>query len=393
MRVLLYDQNVRGHSPSWVYCVAKACLEKGHELVLATCDVELVNEWTEKLKSDGIQKAAIPEIGNRNEHFARALTISREYKCQMLLCQFMDDALIAAPSFAAEIERMGIGLGGIVFRPPSPKGQLRDYLQYLFIKVLRVKQAKALRRTIRHRMRLRIGLKFLNRWAQSGHLVRVMSLNNHEHLQHLRNFLPLAKVGKLKVDPCLSKSNLSKEQARLTLNLPKDHFIFMHCGLDDPRKGLDDALKAWLLMSVDVRAKSLLLRAGAVGDSSLCDQLDKHGRLINRHIPQRQLDDLYAACDCVLLPYRDHQGTSGVLVNAAAAMKPVIAPKHSVLGKMVKDYDLGYSYPHLDINGLSKTMELAVCNQYIPSDSSREFVRKNSEHAFNKELADFFFSD
>jgi glycosyltransferase involved in cell wall biosynthesis len=66
---------------------------------------------------------------------------------------------------------------------------------------------------------------------------------------------------------------------------------------------------------------------------------------INRFVSTAEEELSFAACDAVLLPYRGHFGSSGVLSLAAAAAKPVIASDEELIGRRVREHRLGLLFP------------------------------------------------
>ena len=62
---------------------------------------------------------------------------------------------------------------------------------------------------------------------------------------------------------------------------------------------------------------------------------------MNRYVSAEEEQQLFAACDAVLLPYIRHQGASGVLSRAAGAGKPVIASDEYLIGHLVRQYGMG----------------------------------------------------
>ena len=62
-----------------------------------------------------------------------------------------------------------------------------------------------------------------------------------------------------------------------------------------------------------------------------------------RRIPEEEVGDLFAACDCVLLTYSARfRSASGVLSTAVAARKPVLASSgEGPLKKAIRGYGLG----------------------------------------------------
>jgi glycosyltransferase involved in cell wall biosynthesis len=76
-------------------------------------------------------------------------------------------------------------------------------------------------------------------------------------------------------------------------------------------------------------------------------------------VPDEKLDLYLRACDWLLMPYRLHEGSSGLLSGAAAAGRPVIASDYGLIGSRVASSHLGIVYPHLSVEGLAEAIRRA----------------------------------
>ena len=390
MRVLLYDQNTKGHNPSWLYVMASACLESGCDVFVAARDSPEVNEWLDKLDGDKYHRVYIGDLRKGYNYAKDAARLTREHQCEMLLFPFFDYMLMEMKLILDGLLNDSIDIGGIIFRPPLKPAGIIDYFKFKLLMLVRTAPAKKKRTRLRNLLRMRRGVKCLHDYVAQGNEARVMSLNNDKHFERIKELMPYAHVGRLNSDPSLSHSKLTKEEARKKNGLPLGKYIFLHCGLAGEEKGLSDTYYAWCQIPDHCKANAILVRAGKVECEEQAELIRSIGILLDYYIPQQQLDDLYAACDCVIIPYRNHTGTSGVLINAAAAGKPVIAPDFSVIGKMVKEHELGCLFEHMDVNSLSSVMEQVMSEKYIQSAAAKRFVDSNSVSEFKNELKRFF---
>ncbi len=190
-------------------------------------------------------------------------------------------------------------------------------------------------------------------------------------------------------DPWPRQPTISREQARATLGLPTSRTIFLHFGVANPRKGLADAIKAWERLSD--RPEALLLRTGLTrkNEVQMLEPLIHSGRaeLRNTRIPDSQVDLYFRACDWVLMPYRRHEGSSGLLSAAAASSRPVIASDYSVIGKRVRSGNLGLVFEHLSVEGLARAIHEAIetpTEQY--AEPLRAYAASHDIEHFNQAL-------
>lgn len=103
-------------------------------------------------------------------------------------------------------------------------------------------------------------------------------------------------------------------------------------------------------------------------------------------VPEENVKLYFAACDAVLLPYRDvYSGTSGILQRAASFERPVIATTTGVVGTTVQEYDLGVTITpdsgHALMKGVQKFIEK---EQYYSERVKRNALEYAKEHSYEK---------
>ncbi len=150
--------------------------------------------------------------------------------------------------------------------------------------------------------------------------------------------------------------------ARHALSLPGAARLYLHIGVSAARKGLGDAIAAWSRLPEADRP--VLLRIGPVtaAERAAIAPLVAQGHAILRdaRVSDDELDQYLCACDWLLLPYRQHEGSSGLLAGAAAAGRPVIAADYGVIGRRVREHRLGLLYPHGSIDGLVSVLRSSL---------------------------------
>lgn len=193
------------------------------------------------------------------------------------------------------------------------------------------------------------------------------------------------QVVSLLPDPWPSRPAVDMGEARRRLGLPEGQKLFLHFGESSERKGLLDAVDAW--MRIGDLPNITLVRAGimAPGQADAMSILIRRGRAILRegHVPDDTLDLYLRACDWVLMPYRFHEGSSGLLSGAAAAVRPVIAPDYGLIGSRVTSSNLGIVYPHLSVDGLAEAIRRASAMRIV------DFAQALRRYSANHTVADF----
>jgi glycosyltransferase involved in cell wall biosynthesis len=133
-------------------------------------------------------------------------------------------------------------------------------------------------------------------------------------------------------------------------NKGKDILLFL--GAEFNRKGLDFIIELAL-----EDEQFVVLRAGDPLENADKSQeimekmsmLEKTGRLLN--IPKFIknpiiISKLFQATNYILLPYRDHYSSSGVMLQAIEFQKPVVVPNIGLMGKRVVENHIGITYKH-----------------------------------------------
>lgn len=163
-------------------------------------------------------------------------------------------------------------------------------------------------------------------------------------------------------DPPESVSSLTQAEARRKLGLPAEGCILLHPGSPERRKGFTALLRAYRCVEARGRPTPFLLR---VGPNKLKgperQQLDRMVRVgcaqaTEKYVPAEELADAYAACDWVAMPYRKFRQSSGILVNAEAAGRPVLATDYGHIAAQVRASQAGMLVKHDSVQALAQAL-------------------------------------
>jgi glycosyltransferase involved in cell wall biosynthesis len=132
-------------------------------------------------------------------------------------------------------------------------------------------------------------------------------------------------------------SNISVEEASKNFKLLFFGNIFFGKGLDillEAAKHLIDDVSITLAGNFDERNFTLEIPS------------EKNVVTINRHIPEEEMIQLFCSTDIVVMPYRKTYefGTSGVLVQAALANKPVLVPDIYPFNRVIERFGCGETF-------------------------------------------------
>jgi glycosyltransferase involved in cell wall biosynthesis len=155
----------------------------------------------------------------------------------------------------------------------------------------------------------------------------------------------------------------------------KDKIICLHFGAMTERKGTLDILRAICLAEKEVIKNYTFVFAGRVlldinesfYDLLLQAQLKTQIIVFDEFVDYNFIGCLCLTSDLILIPYKNTEQSSGVIGYAAQFSVPVVAPKHGLLGKLVRNYKLGYLLTETNAEGLSKFLSI---NQNIKKINS-----------------------
>lgn len=175
-----------------------------------------------------------------------------------------------------------------------------------------------------------------------------------------------------------------------------DRINFLLFGTISHRKGLIEIFDALTELEPRVASRVRLVVAGRFqGDlrqkadrrvQSLVDnQFDIEVRFEDRFIADDELIDLVVGSDVVLATYREHVGSSGILVWAAYFGRPVISQSYGLMGILVRRYRLGLVCDPQDKQALATCIRQAILEgpETLGDDEGMaEYAAANNDNHF-----------
>lgn len=177
---------------------------------------------------------------------------------------------------------------------------------------------------------------------------------------------------------------------------PRDRVGFLLFGYLAERKGPLAVLDALTLLSPRIAASIAVLFAGRV-DPALRARLEQKCRMLKAERPElwlrvddRRLDDtelagLVRRSDVVLAPYQRFVGSSGVLLWAARAGRPVLAQDFGLVGRLTRDHGLGVAVDSSDPAQLARQIAHMVERgpaTFIDQGAARRFAEAQTPQRF-----------
>jgi glycosyltransferase involved in cell wall biosynthesis len=140
-------------------------------------------------------------------------------------------------------------------------------------------------------------------------------------------------------------------QLKTQLKIESDRQIFLLFGKLAPRKGTYQLLEAIRHLPQELSQTLCLLLVGQIPlsektklttfISEISVQTSAQILIHDDFVPESDMPLYFQLSNVVLAPYQRHVGMSGILLQAAAAQKPVLASNYGLMGELVQRYQLG----------------------------------------------------
>jgi glycosyltransferase involved in cell wall biosynthesis len=265
---------------------------------------------------------------------------------------------------------------GIYYRPTFHYSFFVDYIPTLRERVQYLREQIFLSRLLRHP-------QFKTLFCLDPLAVEpIARLGNRDRVMHLPDPIIIEDPGKF-----------SLKQLRTNLGIEPDRQIFLSFGrLSEGRKGIPQLVEAISLLSPEIQQKLCLLFVGEPDRKQLDAWLTPIHQLASLqiiacygYVPESDVNSYFQIADVVLAPYQRHIGMSGILLQAAAANKPVLSSNYGLMGEMIRRYGLGLAInstiPNEIAKGLTRFL-LESSDNLCDRVKMREFATANSAERF-----------
>lgn len=390
--LLIFEPDPRGHTLEWVEHLARfAAEERRATPVTFAVAPKLADGLAATLSGDTHPHIRIERLSARDcalclsrhfivSAFARWWLMHRHLKRTgashgLFLC--LDH--LSLP-LALGLRSAGRDVSGILFRPsihysafgedaPKPRERIRD-----------------LRKRFLYALMLR-----------NPALARVFSLDPYFDGHAGRGRARSRKVERL-ADPAFPLPAATGD----VRSAPSGRTLFLLFGSLTERKGVLILLDALRLMHPLAADRCAVLIAGNLDPtlrSAVNERLAALARcqpslwieLHDRYVPANELATLVHASDVVLAPYQRFVGSSGVMIWAANAGKPIVTQDYGLLGKLARDYALGHAVDTTDARTLGAVIASIAhdgAGKFFDPDRAGEFLIDRSPRNFASALFD-----
>lgn len=353
-KLIVFELGYTGHYPNYIQHLAKYWCEQelpGHldivvspKFVQHHADVvDIASSYNHKsLNFLAITPAEEASLIPRKSSVNRALRSFQEWNLlrkyattlgatQCLLLYF--DSFQAALASGAKLPCL---FSGIYFRPTFHYSDFTDYVP-------------CLKDRLQHWREKYIILPQVLRHPQ---LQNLFCLDPFV-IKYMEQFRSRARVVHLP-DPVLSCNFPEQELEKFkeSLEIDPGRKVFLLFGaLYDGRKGIHQLLEAISTLSPTLCQKLCLLLVGQIGDTDsspiqtriaeISQSLPVQVIVRNDFVPEQEVQLYFQIADVILAPYQRHVGMSGILVQAAAAQKPLLSSDYGLLGEITRHWQLG----------------------------------------------------
>lgn len=152
---------------------------------------------------------------------------------------------------------------------------------------------------------------------------------------------------------------------------PRDgRILFLLFGEISERKGLLALFDALARLAPETAARMCVLIAGRI-DPALRELAAERANALrsvlplrlsfdDRFLPAEELAGLVRRADVILAPYQRFVGSSGVMLWAASAGKPIITQDYGLIGRLTREHGLGLAIDTIDAAALASAIARAV---------------------------------
>lgn len=221
--------------------------------------------------------------------------------------------------------------------------------------------------------------------ARHSQIASVLILNDQESADYFNKVYHTHKF-KFLPDPVPEVDESQLKNLREELGIPKENKIFLLFGALNFRKGVFETIEALRLLDSEVAKATTMVFAGWVQDP-IKERFYKEIKnlksevqvvVIDRFCPYEELYNLCYTTDVILAPYFNPDMSSGVIGYAAKFCKPVIGTGLGLLGKLIKNNNLGITINKVSGNSISNAVAA------VPKWNGSGYASINTAKNFSK---------
>lgn len=335
---------------------------------------------------DGVCWIPVPEISgttpflrSRREHVRLLRRYVDEHRPHRVHLMYFDAFLFG---LAGGLRfRHDVRFSGTYFRPTFHYGAWETHEPPVLERVLRKSKFLLLRAALRN-----------------PHLHGLLSLDTLAP-----DFLMPARAGQ-HVEPLPDPverhtSPVSADTVRDRLGVSDQRLLLLLFGAVDARKGVFPLLDALSLLDEATTERLTLAIVGRLSDDvrapvqQRIESLQASSRLQvvlrDEYVEYDVIQPLFEAADLVLAPYQRHVGSSGIVVRAAAAGRPVLSQDYGFQGEIVRRRRLGIVVDTTRPDAIARVLRMYTSTglgSSFDENEARRFAEENTVDAFGDRI-------
>lgn len=190
-------------------------------------------------------------------------------------------------------------------------------------------------------------------------------------------------------------TSVEVEALRLTLGIDRTKKVFLLFGYLDDRKGIEQVLDAFAILTEEEQAQCALVIAGPIQNNFRVQIESKiaslHGRVqvvsAFQELKGANIQTYFELADYVLTLYQKHVGMSSIVIRAAFSEKPLISSDFGYLGELVKTNQLGLTVNSSSPGAISRAFSIALRGEVRYSLSAlRKLAKENTAQSFAQQI-------
>lgn len=228
-------------------------------------------------------------------------------------------------------------------------------------------------------------------------IYKIYLLNDERMKNLLNSWYPNRRVFATLVDPLPAALG----ETLPIFNKGEEVYTFLLAGSMTARKGCLETLEAFrTLMPQCARPVELRLVGRFRPDSKdykvkVLEEIDILNEecpqllveLVDEHVSFEALDREFAKADCILAPYLDFYGSSGVLGHACRHEKPMITCRNGLVGELVTSMEIGLAVEPGDASTFAKALHQLIKNELLYNvETARDYCRSANHVEFASTL-------
>lgn len=385
-RVLVFEPDAEGHSLEWLrHLIEFAAVDGASPAISVAAPAAICQALARSCPAEILGRVELRALSSRELRwctdrrlsvaaFARWWTMRRHLRASAAESGFFLSLDLLALPLALGLGAGGCKLSGILFRPSVHYRGFGDHRSGLG------ERLRDLRKDLLYRLMLR-----------NSTLDRVLSLDPFFPAYAAR----YANGNKVEALPDPAHPPVATVANDIGI-LPQGRITFLLFGYLTERKGPLVVLDALERLPPLVARRIAVLMAGRV-DPALSNRIEERRRRLavllpelwldvdDRRLDAAELEGLVRRSHVVLAPYQRFVGSSGVLLWAARAGRPVLAQQYGLVGRLTRDHRLGLAVDSSDPTAIAAAItQMAQIgpSSFVDIASARDFAASQTPQRF-----------